>query len=79
MQKVCPCIIVVHSQVAIWLHRRAERARQGEALIAVEPSGAPDPAKADAAKVKGIPLLTVWGDFIDQHPVWPKITPNPIK
>ena len=48
-----------------------------KALIAVEPSGAPDPAKAEAAKVKGMPLLIVWGDFIDKHAVWQKIAANP--
>ena len=41
--------------------------------------GATDPAKADAAKVKGVPLLIVWGDFMDKSPVWPKIRPNPEK
>jgi pimeloyl-ACP methyl ester carboxylesterase len=80
VQKVCPCVIVVHSQGGNFGFTAALNAPDKvKALIAVEPSGAPDPAKADAAKVKGIPLLTVWGDFIDQHPVWPKITPNPIK
>jgi hypothetical protein len=26
-----------------------------------------------------VPLLIVWGDFIDKHSVWPKIRPNPDK
>ena len=50
-----------------------------KALIAVEPSGAPDPAKVEAAKVKGVPHLIVWGDYIDKHAVWPRIAANPIK
>jgi hypothetical protein len=44
------------------------------ALIAVEPSGAP-PAGADAAKLKAIPHLVVWGDYMDQ-PFWQRIRPN---
>ena len=50
-----------------------------KALIAIEPSGAPDPAKADAAKLKGVPHLIVWGDFHDKHAIWPKLVVNPNK
>ena len=80
VQKVCPCIIVVHSQGGNFGFNAALNAPDKvKALVAVEPSGAPDPAKVEAAKVKGVPLLIVWGDFIDKHAVWPKITPNPTK
>ena len=80
VQKVCPCIIVVHSQGGNFGFNAALNAPDKvKALVAVEPSGAPDPAKAEAAKVKGVPLLVVWGDFIDKHAVWPKIRPNPDK
>lgn len=80
VQKVCPCIIVVHSQGGNFGFNAALKAPDKvKALIAVEPSGAPDPAKADAAAMKGIPHLIVWGDFIDKHPLWPKIAANPIK
>jgi hypothetical protein len=44
-----------------------------------EPSGAPDPAKVDLAKVKGIPHLIVWGDYIDQVPVWGRLVQTPNK
>jgi pimeloyl-ACP methyl ester carboxylesterase len=80
VQKVCPCIIVVHSQGANFGFNAALSAPDKvKALVAVEPSGAPDPAKADAAKVKGIPLLVVWGDFHDKHATWQKIRPQPEK
>jgi len=80
VQKVCPCIIVVHSQGGNFGFNAALNAPDKvKALIAVEPSGAPDPAKADAAKVKGIPLLIVWGDFHDKHATWQKIRPQPEK
>jgi pimeloyl-ACP methyl ester carboxylesterase len=80
VQKVCPCVIVVHSQGGNFGFNAALNAPDKvKALIAVEPSGAPDPAKADAGKLKGVPHLIVWGDNIDKHPVWPKIAANPIK
>src|SRR4029077_3268959 len=50
-----------------------------KALITIEPSGAPDPAKADAAGLKGVPHLIVWGDFIDRVSVWSKLMINPTK
>jgi pimeloyl-ACP methyl ester carboxylesterase len=50
-----------------------------KALVAIEPSGAPDPAKVDAAKLKGVPHLIVWGDFHDKHAIWPKLRANPVK
>jgi pimeloyl-ACP methyl ester carboxylesterase len=80
VQKVCPCIIVVHSQGGNFGFTAALNAPDKvKALIAVEPSGAPDPAKVDAAKVKGVPLLVVWGDFHDKHATWQKIRPQPEK
>jgi pimeloyl-ACP methyl ester carboxylesterase len=80
VQKVCPCIIVVHSQGGNFGFTSALNAPDKvKALIAVEPSGAPDPAKVEAAKVKGVPHLIVWGDNIDKHAVWPRIAANPIK
>jgi pimeloyl-ACP methyl ester carboxylesterase len=80
VQKVCPCIIVVHSQGGNFGFTAALNAPDKvKALIAVEPSGAPDPTKTDAAKLKGVPHLIVWGDNIDKHSVWPRIAANPIK
>ena len=37
-----------------------------KALVAVEPSAAPDPTKVDVAKLKDVPHLYVWGDFMDK-------------
>ena len=80
MQKVCPCIIVVHSQGGNFGFTAALNAPDKvKALIAVEPSGAPDPAKADAAKLKGVPHLIVWGDFLDKVSVWSKLVVNPTR
>jgi pimeloyl-ACP methyl ester carboxylesterase len=80
VQKLCPCVIVVHSQGGNFGFNAALNAPDKvKALIAIEPSGAPDPAKVDAAKLKGVPHLIVWGDYIEQNAVWPKIAVNPTK
>ena len=52
-RKYAPCIIVVHSQGGNFGFTTALNAPDKvKALIALEPSGAPDPAKADAAKLE---------------------------
>ena len=80
VQKVCPCIILVHSQGGNFGFNAALNAPDKvKALIAIEPSGAPDPAMADAAKLKDVPHLIVWGDYMDKHTVWPRLMVNPNK
>ena len=80
VQKVCPCIIVVHSQGGNFGFTAALNAPDKvKALVAIEPSGAPDPAKVDVAKVKGVPHLIVWGDYIDKVPTWGRLMQTPNK
>ena len=52
---------------------RAAQARPDKvkALIAIEPAGVGDPAKADV--LKNIPTLFVYGDYIERDSRWPKI------
>jgi pimeloyl-ACP methyl ester carboxylesterase len=74
VQKVCPCIVVVHSQGGNFGFNAALNAPDKiKALVAVEPSGAPDPAKVDVTKLKGVPHLIVWGDNLDKHAFWQKL------
>ncbi len=80
VQKLCPCIIVVHSQGGNFAFNAALNAPDKiKAIVAVEPSGAPDPAKVDMTRLKGMPYLFVWGDNLDKVPVWSKITAAPTK
>ena len=80
VQKVCPCVVVVHSQGGNFGFTAALNAPDKvKALVAIEPSGAPDPAKVDVAKVKGIPHLIVWGDYIDKVPTWGRLMQTPNK
>lgn len=80
VQKVCPCVIVVHSQGGNFGFNAALNAPDKvKALVAVEPSGAPDPGKVDLAKLKGVPHLIVWGDYFDKHAVWQKLMQGPTR
>jgi pimeloyl-ACP methyl ester carboxylesterase len=76
VQRVCPCVIVVHSQGGNFAFRAALNAPDKiKAIVAVEPSGAPNPANDQAATVKDIPHLMVWGDYLDQNALWTRIKP----
>jgi pimeloyl-ACP methyl ester carboxylesterase len=69
IDKVCPCVILAHSQGGHFAFRAAEqRPDKVKAMVSVEPAiggGASDP-KA----VKDMPLLLLYGDYIDQDPRW---------
>jgi pimeloyl-ACP methyl ester carboxylesterase len=80
VEKVCPCIVVVHSQGGSFGFNAALAAPDKiKALIAIEPSGAPDPATVDVGKVKAVPHLIVWGDFRDKVAVWQRLPIAPTK
>lgn len=71
VDKICPCIIMVHSQGGNFGFNAAlANPAKVKAVIAIEPSGAPKADNPDLAKLKGIPHLIVWGDYIEQSPVW---------
>jgi pimeloyl-ACP methyl ester carboxylesterase len=71
VKRVGPCIVVVHSQSGNFGYTVASNNPDlVKALIAIEPSGAPDPGRAEAARVRGVPHLVVWGDYLDRVPFW---------
>lgn len=73
VQKVCPCVILVHSQGGNFGFNAVLTAPDKvKALIAIEPSGAPDATKVNIASLKSIPHLIVWGDFLEQSELWGK-------
>ncbi|WP_249780335.1 esterase [Bradyrhizobium sp. dw_411] len=72
IDRVCPCIIMFHSQAGTFGFKAAQaRPDKVKALIAIEPAGVGDPAKADV--LKAIPTLFVYGDYIERDSRWPKI------
>ncbi len=74
VQKVCPCVIITHSQGGNFGFNMALNAPDKvKALISVEPSGSPDPDKTDLKALKGIPMLFVWGDNLNLYPFWQSV------
>ena len=75
VDKVCPCVVLVHSQAGQFGLRVAQaRPDKVKALVLVEPAGLGDPKQAD--RLKGVPILAVYGDYIEQDARWPKIRQN---
>jgi len=69
VDKVCPCVVLVHSQSGQFGAAVAEqRPDKVKALIMVEPSNGGKVSQA--ANLKNTPVLAVWGDFVDQDPRW---------
>lgn len=76
VQRICPCVVVVHSQGGNFGFNMALTAPDKvRAVIAIEPSGAPG-AAADPARVKDVPHLVVWGDYLGDTPFWQRIRGN---
>jgi pimeloyl-ACP methyl ester carboxylesterase len=69
VDKVCPCVLLVHSQGGAFGFKVAEqRPDKVKAIVAVEPATAGNPGKA--AALKSTPTLMLFGDYVDQHPRW---------
>jgi pimeloyl-ACP methyl ester carboxylesterase len=80
VQKVCPCIILVHSQGGNFGFNAALNAPDKvKALVAVEPTGAPDPAKVDLTKLAGVLHLVVWGDLVEKSEVYSALRPASVR
>ncbi len=72
IDKVCPCVVLVHSQSGSFGFKALEaRPDKVKALVAVEPTIGGD--KSKIAAVKGSPVLIVVGDNAKDHPRWSKI------
>ncbi|MBT2324329.1 esterase [Variovorax paradoxus] len=71
VSKVCPCVILVHSQGANFAYEAAlAYPNKVKALVLVEPTGSPDPAKTDFAKLRNTPMLWVWADNTEKYALW---------
>ena len=72
VDKVCPCVIMVHSQSGTFGFKVLEaRPDKVKALVAVEPVRGGD--KNKVASVKGTPVVIIYGDNAKEHPRWSKI------
>jgi pimeloyl-ACP methyl ester carboxylesterase len=74
LERVGPAVVVAHAQGAMFALRAAQ-ARPGllRALVLVEPSGFGESTPAALAALRGIPILALYGDFIEQDPRWTAI------
>jgi pimeloyl-ACP methyl ester carboxylesterase len=64
-------ILLTHSQGGNFgLTAAATYPDRVRAIVSLDPSGAPDPRIHDAGKLRGVPHLFVWGDFLDKHTFW---------
>ncbi len=72
VDKVCPCVVMVHSQSGAFGYKVLEaRPDKVKALVAVEPTVGGDRNKV--ASVKATPVLVVYGDNAKDHPRWSRI------
>lgn len=68
LERVGPCMLVAHSQGGgLALTLAARRPELFKAVVAVEPSGAPEEIPSATQRP---PCLMVWGDYVQGHPVW---------
>jgi pimeloyl-ACP methyl ester carboxylesterase len=75
VQKVGDSVLLFHSQAGNFAFNAALNAPDKvKALIAIEPAGAPPPGPA-LDKLKNIPVLIIWGDFVQTDPVWTRQQP----
>ncbi len=69
VDKVCPCVLLAHSQGGAFGFKVAElRPDKVKAIVAIESATAG--IVANAGKLKDTPVLMVFGDYVDQHPRW---------
>jgi len=72
LEKTGPAVVVAFSSGATQALQLAER-HPGlfAGLVLLEPAGTGD--GPDAQPLRDIPLLALYGDFLDRHPLWPGI------
>lgn len=74
LRKVGPAVVLAHSQGGLFAFRAAQaEPAQVRALVLVEPSGFGETTPEALAALRGIPVLAVYGDHIDQDARWPAI------
>jgi pimeloyl-ACP methyl ester carboxylesterase len=72
VDKVCPCVVLVHSQSGAFGYKVLEaRPEKVKALVAVEPTVGGDREKVQS--IKTTPILVLYGDSARDHPRWSKI------
>lgn len=66
IDKIGPCIVMVHSQSGpLGLAAVLQRPNLVKGFVGIEPAGFAIPAGQTAATLKNVPILTVFGDFLE--------------
>jgi pimeloyl-ACP methyl ester carboxylesterase len=69
VDKICPCVLLLHSQSGSFGLKVAEaRPDKIKGIVAVEAASAGNLDKA--AALKNSPVLMLFGDHVDEHPRW---------
>jgi pimeloyl-ACP methyl ester carboxylesterase len=69
VDKICPCVMLLHSQGGAFGFKVAEaRPDKIKGIVAVESATAG--TIANAALLKNVPVLQIFGDYVAQHPRW---------
>jgi hypothetical protein len=68
VDKVCPCVLLLHSQGGAFGFKVAEMAGQGQGDRGYQFGDRRD--RRQRAKFENTPVLMVFGDYVDQHPRW---------
>lgn len=70
VQRIGGGVLMSHSQSGIYPFQTAALSQAGIAgIVAVEPGACPLPTD-DLAPYKGLPILVLFGDYVDQFPRW---------
>ncbi len=69
-QQLQGAVLISHSQSGIFPFQTAELERKGIAgIVSIEPGACPSP-QADMKPYAGLPILVLWGDYVDLAPRW---------
>jgi pimeloyl-ACP methyl ester carboxylesterase len=72
--RVDPAVVLAHSQGGLFAFRAAQALpAKVRALVLIEASGFGETSPEALAALRGIPILAVYGDYIDQDSRWPQI------
>ena len=74
LERVGPAVVVAHSQGGFFAFRAAQALPEKvRALVLVEPAGFGETTPAALAALRGVPVLALYGDFIEVDARWPSI------
>ncbi|HYF09161.1 MAG TPA: alpha/beta fold hydrolase [Acetobacteraceae bacterium] len=74
LSRVGPSVVMAHSQGGFFACRAAQaQPDRVRALVLLEPSGFGETTPEALAALRGIPVLALYGDFIEQDRRWPAI------